>query len=227
MNTIIAIEGISYAGKTTLSKNLVDDGFSRLEELAEKFGHGAGFPSFPKTNEDAKKSDLWFIEQEIIRSAESKTKADNAAVVCDRSFISGLAFAYARQKIFKLGDVSYQHDLIRSAAADGKLHVPLLVYLALDFETFFKRKNQDYERRLREYGVDAVTNVTVTAHETAFFSKQIEYYETIFAKPAIPYLRLDARQEPRILTHLVCDWISQLRQEASSIDIEDLFINCS
>lgn len=223
MNPIIAIEGISFAGKTTLTKLLEKDGFARLYELAEKFEYGAGFPPFPKTTDEAKKSDLWFVEQEVKREQDARTKANIAPVVADRSFISGLAFGYSRQSVFRLGDVVYQHKIVRQVLDTEQLHIPWFVYLKIDINSFFERKRKDEERRIREYGIRAVNNLSVNEDERRFFEKQIEFYERIFSK--VPHLALDALDAPCTLAEKVKKWSKELTTQFSVSNLEDLFVN--
>lgn len=222
MKPIIAIEGISFAGKTTLSKNLAQAGFKRMYELSEKFGNGLDFPTFPKTTDEAKRSDAWFLEQEILRAAEARIYAENDIIIADRSFISGLAFAYARQKTYCLGNAVYQHELIRKALLSNRLYVPWLIYLHIDINTIFDRKSRDYERRLINYGEKAIKNVTVLEKEEQFFTEQIKYYESIFKK--IPHLKLDAKSNPSKLVDIVKNLATCLSQPLPSLNIESLFI---
>ena len=222
MNPIIAIEGLSFAGKTTLIKLLETEGFTRLYELAEKFEYGAGFPPFPKTTDDAKKSDLWFVQQEVIREQDAQLKATSAPVLEDRSFISGLAFGYARQDVFGSGDALYQHGVIRQVVEQGKLHVPWLVHLKIKIDSLYDRKGKDEERRIREYGEAAVCNASVSKEERKFFEKQIEFYVRLFAR--VPHLELDALESPSSLASQVRQWSKGLKSQFSPVSIEDLFV---
>lgn len=222
MNPIITIEGISFSGKTTLTKILEREGFARLYELAEKFDYGARFPKFAKNTEEAKQNDLWFLQQEIIREKEMILISNNKPVIADRSFVSALAFAYAREEVFGIGDMFYQSSIIKQAVNNGQLHLPWVVYLNIDIDNFFKRKRNDEERRIIEYGENAVKNMKVHDKEKEFFEKQIEYYARTLSK--IPYLELDALQDRYDLVAKVKDWSQKLTTQFPSINIDDLLV---
>jgi len=223
MNPIIAIEGLSFAGKTTLTKLLERDGFTRLYELADKFEYGAGFPPFPKTTEDAKKSDSWFVQQEVIREQDALLESIKKPVLQDRSYISGLAFGYARQTIFGLGDAEYQQGIIKQALTQGLLHIPWFVHLKIDIPTLYDRKRKDEERRLKEYGEAAVRNVSISDEEMKFFEKQLEFYQKFFAR--VPHLELNALETPDSLASQVQFWTKNIKSQFSSINLDDLFVN--
>ncbi len=224
MKPIVAIEGISFTGKTTLSNKLASLGFVRIYELAEKFGYGADFPGFSRTNEEAKVSDEWFVKQEIIRAKEAKQQAQNNPVITDRSFISGLNYAFAREKVFGIGNITYQHDNIKRCTKTDELYVPWHVYLRMDLSTYLARKSKDTERRIFEFGQKAVDNVTIFEQEEDFVLAQIEHYESVFAQTSTSCLQLDANSETGDLVRLVQDWISQLPAAIPLVCIENLFI---
>ena len=222
MNPIIAVEGVSFAGKTTLTKFLEKEGFSRLYELAEKFGYGAGFPHFPESTEAAKQSDHWFVQQEVIREQDALVKATCYPVIADRSFISGLAFSYARKSVFGLGDPNYQHGVVKEAISEGKLHIPWLIYLKIDLDSLFQRKEKDNARRIKEYGAAAVANATIASDEQLFFEKQREFYARLFAN--VPHLELDALQRTQDLAIQVRTWSRRLPLQFQTIALDDLLI---
>ncbi len=222
MNPIIAIEGISFAGKTTLTKLLEEQGLERLYELAEKFDYGAGFPSFPKTTDEARESDLWFIQQEVTREQNALIKSSRSVVVADRSFISGLAFGYARQEVFGLGDAIYQNELVRQALSQGLLHIPWLVYLKMDINTYFKRKENETNIRIKEYGEAAVRNVSISKEEKKFFEKQIEFYTRLFKN--VPHLELDALEIPYLLATQVRTWVKGKETQFNPVNLEDFLV---
>ncbi len=222
MSQIIAVEGISFAGKTTLTKLLEKQGCTRLYELAERFNYGAGFPPFPKTTDEAKKSDSWFVQQEIAREKDILAKAGTSILIADRSFISGLAFAYARQEVFGIGDVLYQQNLIKCAVSQGQLHIPWLVYLNITLDSFFERKKKDSGRRIKEYGKVAVQNVSINEKESPFFEKQIEFYTRLFVR--VPHLKLDALETPYALAAQVKEWARTIQSQSNQANLEEIFI---
>lgn len=222
MNPIIAVEGISFAGKTTLTKLLRLQSFARLYELSEKFEYGVLFPHFPKNTAEAKQSDLWFIEQEIARECDARLMATKSPVIADRSFVSGLSFGYARARIFALGDTNYQHNKIKQAIERGDLHTPWFVHLKSDINLFFERKRKDNERRIKEYGKEAVKHVTIPKYEKEFIEKELEFYIRFFSR--VPHLELDARINSYELAAQLKIWSHKLNAPFSSIDLEDLMV---
>ncbi len=222
MNPIIAVEGISFAGKTTLTRFLEKEGFARLYELAEKFDYGAKFPKFPENTEEAEQSDLWFIQQEVIREQDALAKSGSSPVIADRSFISGLAFSYARQSVFGLGDTNYQYSVIKKNITEGKLHIPWMIYLKIDLGSCFERKRKDSTHRIMEYGEAAVKNVSISANETLFFERQIEFYARLFTQ--VPHLELNASRSTYDLAVQVKDWSQGLTSQFPTIGLDDLLI---
>ena len=108
---LCAIEGIAYAGKTSLSLELKRSGWERLGELAEFHDNGAGFPSFSHTTDHAKKSFRWFVGAEALRLRKVATLVGNNTV-SDRCIVSSLAYAYARREVFGIKSSLYEFNLI-------------------------------------------------------------------------------------------------------------------
>jgi thymidylate kinase len=222
MLPIVAIEGISFAGKTTLTENLKRHGFSRLYELADKFEHGRNFPAFPKNTADANASDQWFLQQEFQRCAEALALSHNAPVVADRSFISGLAWSYARENTYRIGNRTHQHKLTRKYLGSGNLFVPWCILLRMGIDEYFSRKERDFKKRVTRFGSEAVDNVTLSDREDEFVEHQIRYYDKTFGTGS-RYV-LDAHLRPEQLVDRAAVWIESLPKTIPDQNIEELLL---
>ena len=143
-------------------------------------------------------------------------------VIADRSFISGLAFGYARQQVFALGDANYQHKIIKQVLEEGNIHIPWLVHLKSDINLFLERKRKDCGRRIKEYGKEAVENVGINKYERKFFEKQLEFYARFFSR--VSHLELDARISPYELAAQLKAWFHTLNAPFSSLNLEDIIV---
>lgn len=95
---IVAIDGNSFSGKTTLVEGMRTKylyGF--IPEYDIYAGGGNNFPNFPPENyAEAKKSVDYFLELETRRSGDAVNKAlqTNKSLLMDRSFYSCINFQY-------------------------------------------------------------------------------------------------------------------------------------
>lgn len=203
---LFALEGISYSGKTTLSKNLAEMGVSRMPELAEFYSNGAEFPTFPRNDEEAKISDKWFFEKECERMNITKEMLRNGPVVQDRSYISSQAFVYARNKVFGVGDPEYNKQLINESLEKDIIIKPNIIYLRISLEEFRYRKSVDLKRRISDFGLLAVKNTTYPKEENLMYS-QIEFYELLTSLESV--IIIDAQKSKQEICREVYSCIKE------------------
>lgn len=223
INPYVALEGISYAGKTTVSKILTKYGFQRVKELAESYENGAGFPPFALTPEDCKKNDEWFLKQEFERSKEAQNLASNGPVVFDRSYISTCAFVWARENSMHLGSYEQFISQVAHKASPAELVMPWIIYLKMDWDVYRERKESDLVRRIQEFGEEAVNNVTIPYQEKKFVRAQMGFYEELAQQnPKSVYVFDGAESPDKIAERIVHLSKSLQKSSPDTIEIEDI-----
>ena len=127
--TLIAVEGPSFSGKTTLLTQLVAR-FS-TETIGEHHDYvSTGFPPNPKTNEEAYVNADFFLDLEKKRAADTRRALDRQAIVfSDRSVVSlvayQLALAAVKDKVSEAIAVpDYVMSLARQEIEAGNIEVP-------------------------------------------------------------------------------------------------------
>ena len=142
---IIAIEGCSYSGKTTLARLLVDKylGSTLIPEYNEIAGGSKNFPPPPQTEDDAIKAVQFFIElehqrQRLIQKALAAN--DNKLIVQDRSLLTCIAFDYA---IAQLGRFDVWNQSQQAFLSQKFLLPDIILFLAVNQETIMTRKSKD------------------------------------------------------------------------------------
>ncbi len=176
-----SLEGLPYAGKSTLIGNLAARGLARLGELAEFYRNGAAFPQAASNTKDALVTDRWFVNAEILRLQRLR-ELNDAVVVADRCIVSSLAYCYARHKIFGIGDLEREARMIEQAIDDQTIVIPPLFYLKIPLEKYLERREAHFEERCNKLGRAAVANVTMFDREKEFYGAQLEYYDTLAAR---------------------------------------------
>ena len=176
---VIGVEGLPYAGKSTVISRLHQAGMSRLGELAEFFENGGTFPRFSERTADARESFEWFVNAEVARHASLASFQQDAMVVADRTIVSCLAYSYARRATFSIGDIDLEHSAVREAVQAGKLYIPQLLYVRIPIDVYLYRKAHAFDVRCEVLGREAVENVTLPDRERDFFEAQLVYYDTI------------------------------------------------
>lgn len=140
MSTIIGIEGLVFAGKTTLSENL---GQSLPAAIVHEYGfYTDGLKSFPKYPPESYRAAIeasqFFIdiEQERISVLKRLRLNNPKYIVVDRTYITCLAFDYAA-KLFT-GFDTYDEVYMLWQRAD-KIEVDITIYLDVSDAEVMKR----------------------------------------------------------------------------------------
>lgn len=128
---VIAVEGPSFSGKTTLIRTLVGRGARSVAELADDFNGGA---TFPHAHDEWSlwEQDVWFADQEQARwhRAEESNTAD-VPVFMDRCLLSVLIHVAVRgQLTHRPADPRFVAHLT-VAAREGRLAIPPLVLVSV------------------------------------------------------------------------------------------------
>jgi thymidylate kinase len=182
-NRIIAVEGISYSGKTTLSQMLSQhSGVVRIYELAENHEFGAGFPPFPSNDSEAFSSDLWFFNQEVVRSQLAIEASKNSLVVLDRSYLSSQAFVKARNRCYGIGNPDHHADLIQYGLESGLLVEPEYIFIDIDMDTYKERVARYEQDRLNAFGPAAMNNRANNIKDAEFIDEMLSFYRDYFSK---------------------------------------------
>jgi len=212
-SVIMAIEGISFAGKTTLSKSIETNSkqIKRIYELSEKFENGAKFPSFPIDLVQCVKNDLWFYNEECKRSNDVKCDFMHNSIIMDRSYLSALTYCFSRQATFDLGNFEDTKKIIIEGVESGKLIEPYFIYLYMNYDTYLIRKTQDLEHRKLTLGIEAVENCLVPSNEEYFIKNQISFLDSFYKKNKKHILLLDCKNSVSTNTELVTKWKNQLK----------------
>jgi len=177
MNSFVAIEGISYSGKTTLTSYLQNIGIGiRVPELAELCNDGLEFPDFPSNNHEALASDNWFLRKEIDRMNRYLIPSESIFFL-DRSYLSSLAFTYAREKKFGIGSHLVHKQCVNQAVQCGQLPTLRNVILRMDVETYLERKNLEKKKREETLGLAVVQKVGSIMEDIDFVKYMIEFYD--------------------------------------------------
>lgn len=144
---IAAVEGNSFAGKTTLANSLKGSyGFKVVEEYDKYSGGGHNFPIFPpETYGEAKKAVDFFTELEKRRSGDANDLATKTTdgVVMDRSFYSCICFQRAVSLLMPSVPNAYLYSLesFEKHVNDKNILVPpVLIYLEPQSSILFQKR---------------------------------------------------------------------------------------
>jgi len=155
---IIAIEGSSFTGKTTLCKTLVDRfDFGFIPEYY--FFAGKKFPDYPFTDIRAARDNVdFFATLETARKLElEKTPAASGKIVVDRTFLSIAGFQYLASLRQQEGSsaLGYAQEKIDSLLTNNSIIIPdRLVILSIDrvlFETRVKLRGKAIYEILNDF----------------------------------------------------------------------------
>lgn len=139
--TIIALEGLVHAGKSTLLQN-ISDRFTNVKCIREYCDFSKDrLPTFPLTIEDASNSRKLFLKLEILRARNITDQYET--IILDRSILSVLAYHYAVEMITQ-GKISSFHDSIVSFLDENWLIPQLCVYLEVSDEDIKQRHKGDH-----------------------------------------------------------------------------------
>lgn len=140
MSTIIGIEGLVFAGKTTLSENL---GQNLSAVIVREYGHyTGGSKSFPKYPPDSYRAAIeasrFFIdiEQERIRVLKGLLLDSPKYIVVDRTYITCLAFDYAAKLFTGFDTYDEVYELWQQA---DKIMTDITIYLNVSDTEIMRR----------------------------------------------------------------------------------------
>lgn len=168
---IIALEGVSCSGKTTLCENLrKKTGCAIIAEAPLFAGGEEKCPGPANSKEESRRNELFYLEIELARWKEavnySKTGSD---VLLDRSILSLLTISYALEKTkgFDTFNIAF-NDVIKSIR-DNKLGLPDLI-LHLEYRPhLYLERNRYRSNTLSDSWI-----------EKSFNDKQNEFYQTYY-----------------------------------------------
>ena len=208
-NYLIAIEGIPYSGKTTLSHLIKQNmNFKRIPEIAEINNNGADFPLFPKNDLEAIQSDSWFFQEEIKRTQIIKEFIKTNSIIMDRSYVSSLAFVKSRFDCYNIGSIEEHSKLINAGLSNGSLIIPYHIFLDIDMDTYIKRKKSCENYRLKKFGNIAMLNTSNNINNDEFIEHLINFYKNYFLNSET--LILNDNNKSNILYGKTKKWIQTL-----------------
>ena len=161
----LALEGTSFAGKTTLAQKLERYNPYRYKMIQEYVVYAGGseyFPSFPPRNKkEALRNLEFFLNLERLRHSDMEKYRDKSCmIIMDRSVISLLGFIFVQKYITGLDVFHEAREIIRR---ESKLLPDFIVYLQTTDTQIKKRQqksrrkvgsmfiNPEFNQRLREF----------------------------------------------------------------------------
>jgi len=155
----LSFEGSSFAGKTTMSRELVGmnpDRYKLINEYVVYAGGSEKFPPYPpKNKEEALKNLEFFMNLERKRHEDMQQYKEKPYVmVMDRSVISLLGFRFV-QKYFEGIDIFEETKAVLAQEKD--LAPDLVVYMAVGDEAI-KQRRELSQRKVGELFVDPEFN---------------------------------------------------------------------
>ncbi|MBU1202377.1 MAG: deoxynucleoside kinase [Nanoarchaeota archaeon] len=177
-NPIIAIEGMSFSGKTTLINLLSNHDFELVPELATFNDNKKSFSPLPTNINDALESDDWFQKKEEKRCKLALEKQIDKKVIVDRWFISSTGYIFARDVLLSYNTLEYQFEGIKKRMNKGSLFLPYFVYLDVDTDTVKKRH---LDPRKQYGGFELNGSLMVEPYKDDFFALQ-KYFYDLFAE---------------------------------------------
>ena len=167
---VIALEGLSCAGKTTLLNNLC------------KINNNIRFvPEF--VLEVPKKIDTEFcMENDVAKSQEAVRLSSKGVVIQDRSFISTIVYSSTQDTALH----NRVKDYYQSSLKEGTLQLPdLIIYLSVRPEEAIARAKKIgwYSQKYAWY--------THTVQLSEEYEKQLKHHESL-----VKVIRVDAEQKP-------------------------------
>lgn len=131
---VLAIEGLSFSGKTTLLKALEADDVSIVPEIGEAYAEGRDFPAKASSTSQWQR-DMWFLDREIERFSLVRGN-----VIMDRCVLSFAAHLGARRV---LNGTWPDHRVMRrlnEALKSHALGVPHVVILDVPMQEILRRR---------------------------------------------------------------------------------------
>ena len=122
---IIAVEGISGSGKTTIVEQLSKrNGWQQLAELSDRYNPIEEFPAFSIINSEAIAANNWFLNKEVARCCQAREMLKHGNVIADRWYFSVFAVSYARNRIFGTDDGTQLDKEVEIYLNKGELFTP-------------------------------------------------------------------------------------------------------
>ncbi len=181
----ITLEGTSFAGKTTLAKEIEahnPERYKMVKEYSEYAGGSANFPSFPpKNKEEALRNLEFFLNLERKRHVDMESYKDKSYVmVMDRSVVSLLGFEFAQKYLGGLDIFCEAKEIIRQ---EPNLAPDLVVYLQTDDENI-KSRLKESQRKVGDLFVDPE------------FNRQLRiFFEWLSARKEYPIIKIDTNKD--------------------------------
>lgn len=170
----LSLEGTSFAGKTSVSRELESsnpDRYKLIDEYVVYAGGAEKFPAFPpKNKEEALKNLEFFMNLERKRHEDMEQyKGRPYVMVMDRSVISLLGFRYV-QKYFTGIDIFEETKAVLKQEKD--LAPDFVIYLTASDQAI-KQRRESSQRAVGELFVDPEFN----KHLRNFFDWLIQHQE--------------------------------------------------
>ena len=121
---LIYVEGLPWAGKSTIIKALEESKKSVIHELGRVLSKNE-FPWNWKTTQEIHEIDTWFIEKENLRYKPGWENNKNGSnIFFDRSFLSHLSYGYAYGILKWLPSFPWTIKLYDEAIKNNKVLIP-------------------------------------------------------------------------------------------------------
>lgn len=209
---IISIEGLAGAGKTTLGNHLKKQNFELLPEIMDVVQESWEIKKFTNDCSSSISTNEWFLSIEVDRL--KKATQSNLSVVMDRSFISQIAYNYAKDSTFKTQTLENLKKLI-----DGnKLFVPNIIYLQMSAQHSIERMLARNKNNQKEYILNGEPD-----YQYSFIENNRLFYEKIIPLFQENILVIDANETIDKQMGKITEWISNRDIYVYDFDINLLF----
>ncbi len=184
--TIVALEGLVHAGKSTLLHNIAEKytAVKCIEEYVEFVTER--FPCFPESREDARFGHSFFLNLEQKRILEIEESDDS--ILLDRSIYSILAYNFAVEKMSN-GEIPCFQDSIEAYQDENWLIPQICIYLDIDNEEMSLRHQDE-----KGYYHSIFLNNAFNAWLREFYEKAMPFHF-----PWLEIIRIDAHQSKQVI----------------------------
>jgi thymidylate kinase len=210
----VVFEGISYAGKTTVSNLCKNKGFSVLKGLTvlDELSKFSTFPEIPKENDEIEIVDKWFYNQHANRTAEILKVTQNNSLILDRYFLSDLAYIYARYHTYNVGNLDFYQTLLMEGINKREIIVPWFIYVSIDINLYNSRKLVDEANLKATGGTNIRIRFPYSFNKELFIENQILFYSSFFNKNRDKVFIINGSLDSEYLCEQVLEIIRQLPQ---------------
>lgn len=209
---IITIEGLAGAGKTTLANNLKKENFVIFPEIMDIIPEAEVIKRFEFDNSVSLSINKWFLNIEIERL--NKATESNASVILDRSFISQIAYNYAKDTTYKTDTLCNLKKLMEQRI----LIIPNVIYLQMETQLSIDRMLARNLNNHKKY----IQNGEPDYHYD-FIENNRLFYEKIIPLFQNNILVIDANQTTDKQLEIINDWIKSRETQISDFNISSLF----